>query len=129
MSRFSCIGWMTVLVACSQTSPGTSVRVALHYQDTLGLDTVEVTLDDRSESVPIAHDLLLLLPDELAGTEQPVLVSGRQATQPVAYGETSVTPRLGALIDASVTLAACTPGCQANQLTTCVSPQVACLLG
>jgi hypothetical protein len=121
---------LAVIVAgCNTENPGTSVKIALAYDDTLGLDTAEVTLADRTQSARIAHQLLLLVPDQSAGVEMPVEVWGKRAGKRAAYGTTTAIPRLGKTVSASLTLTQCTPGCQGNELSTCTGATVTCVLG
>jgi hypothetical protein len=119
-----------VASACGETSdPGTSVEVALQYDDALGLDTAEVTLANRTESARIAHRLLLLVPDELAGVDMPLEIWGRKAGKRAAYGTGNAVPALGDTVTTSLTLTTCSPGCQGDMLTTCTGPMVSCALG
>jgi len=124
---------MVVLLApsagCGSDGPGTSVRVALAYDDALGLDTAEVTLGDRTESGPIAHQLLLLLTDDVAGQEMAIEVWGRRAAQRVAFGATTAVPQRGKTVSAQLSLTTCRPSCQGDMLMTCMGPAVSCALG
>jgi hypothetical protein len=113
---------------CGSDGPGTSVRVALAYDDSLGLDTAEVTLDNRTESAAIAHELLLLVSDDVAGREMPIEVWGRKDDQRVAYGTTTAVPERGKTVSAQLSLT-CMPGCQGDMLRTCTGPLVDCALG
>jgi hypothetical protein len=114
--------------ACNH-DPGTSVKVALAYDDALGLDTADVTLVDRTESGRISHQLLLLVPDELVGMETPLEVWGRKAGKRAAYGTATAVPRRGQTVAAQVTLTACTPSCAGAMFTSCTGPIVSCALG
>src|ERR1041385_7526057 len=98
--------------ACGSDGPGTSVRVALAYDDALGLDSAEVTLGDRTLPAPIAHELLLLVSDDAAGSEIPIAVWGRKESRRTAYGTTTAVPVRGKTVAADLSLTACTPGCQ-----------------
>jgi hypothetical protein len=117
------------VVACTPDGPGTSVRVALTYDDSLGLDTAEVTLGDRTQSAPIAHQLLLLVSDEVAGSELPIAVWGRKASVRAAYGATTAVPVLGKTVETLLSLTSCTPGCQGDTLMTCTGAPKSCPLG
>src|SRR5262245_24811165 len=109
---------IVVLVApsagCGSDGPGTSVRVALAYDDALGLDTAEVTLGDRTESGPIAHQLLLLLSDDIVGQQLSIEVWGRKADQRTAFGATTAVPERGKTVSAEVSLTTCRPSCQGD---------------
>jgi hypothetical protein len=118
-----------IAAGCGAENVGTSVKIALGYDDALGLDTADVTLADRTESARIEHQLLLLVPDQLAGIEMAVEVWGRKAGQRAAYGTTTAVPRLGKTVTASLTLMQCSPGCLGGDLTTCTGQPVTCALG
>lgn len=115
--------------ACGSDDPGTSVQLALRYDDALGLDTADVTIADRTESSAIAHRMLLLLPDDLVGSTTPIAVWARKAGKRTAYGTSSATPARGETVTAELTLTTCTPACSGDMLTTCTGPVVACVLG
>lgn len=117
-----------ILAGCNHDNPGTSVQVALDYDGSLGLDTAEVTLTDRTQSAPIERELLLLVPDELADTDMPIAVWGLRAGKRSAYGTVTAVPKRGKTIKASLTLTTCSPACQNDQLTTCTGPMVTCPL-
>ncbi len=132
MTRLAAIPLILVsvaLIGCGTDDPGTSVEVALTYDDALKLDKADVTLLDRTQSASIAHQLLLLVPDERAGMEMPIAVWARKAGKRAAYGTTSAVPVLGETVTTSLTLTACSPGCQGAMLTTCTGPMVSCVLG
>jgi hypothetical protein len=122
---------LAAVVGCSPDNVGTSVKVALAYDDALGLDTADVTLAGSLRSAPIAHQLLLLVPDELARMGMPVDVEvwGRKAGKRAAYGTTTAVPQLGKTIAAALTLTPCTPVCLNNDLMTCTGATVTCSLG
>jgi hypothetical protein len=128
MTRTLALLALLALAACGKTaaSPGTSVRVALTYADALGLETADVTLAGAKQSTPIEHELLLLLPDALAGQALAITVVGRAAEQPLAFGQATVSPVVGKITDVAITLAACTPGCDGNNVKTCVGPDLEC---
>ncbi|HET7502081.1 MAG TPA: hypothetical protein VFK02_13785 [Kofleriaceae bacterium] len=117
------------VAACGSEHAGTSLRIALGYEEITGLDTAEVTLQDRTQSAPIAHELLLLVPDELAGTEMQVEVWGRRDGQRAAFGRATAVPMLGKTIEVSLQLFACSPRCDGDQLTSCKEPMTSCPLG
>jgi hypothetical protein len=113
---------------CGQSRPGTSVEITLSYDAAIGLTTAEVTLGNRTESAPIAHELLLLVPDDAAGATMPIEVWGRKAGKQAAYGTTTVVPALGKTVRIALALDACAPACQGGVLTTCGDPRT-CALG
>jgi hypothetical protein len=118
-----------IVAACAPAGPGTSIKIALGYDDAIGLDTADVTLGDRTQSARIAHQLLLLVPDELASAEIAVEVWGRKAGKRAAYGTTTAVPQRGNTVSAALTLTGCTPGCQNDDLITCTGATVSCALG
>jgi hypothetical protein len=120
---------LVIAAAGCDEGPGTSVQVALQYDDALGLDTAEVTVGNRTESARIAHQLLLLIPDELAGKEAAMEVWGRAAGKRAAFGTAAVAPQRGQTITVSLTLAACTPACDGDVLQLCAGQTVDCALG
>ncbi|HEU4733087.1 MAG TPA: hypothetical protein VFT22_34575, partial [Kofleriaceae bacterium] len=117
------------VAACSSEHVGTSLRIALGYEEISALDTAEVTLQDRTQTAPIAHELLLLVPDEVAGTEMQVEVWGLRAGKRAAFGRATAVPMLGKTIAVSLQLFACSPGCDGDQLTSCKEPMTTCPLG
>jgi hypothetical protein len=117
------------LVACGDRPLGTSVRVSLAYDDALGLDGAEVILADLTESGPISHELLLVVPDELAGGDLPIEVWGHIDDERAAYGTGSAVPVRDATVAATVALTACRPGCDGDTFDSCTGPPVACALG
>ena len=117
-----------VVAGCGRQDPGTSVDVALAYDDALELDTAEITLVAGTESGPIAHRMLLLVTDDLVGMDVAMTVWGRAAGRRAAYGTGTAVPVLGETVSAMVTLTACAPSCQGDVLTTCTGP-TACALG
>lgn len=55
------------LGACKSAAPGhgaTAVRLGVTYDDGWGLDALEVSARDRSETVTARHEVLLLVPDD-----------------------------------------------------------------
>ena len=127
--RFALLTTLTVLAAgCGSADPGTSVRLAVTYDDALGLDDAEVKIAERSETGPPAHELLLLVADAAADSQIEIAVWGRKAGARVAYGTATVTPRRGVEVSARLELSTCMPGCAGNQLRAC-GPPVSCALG
>jgi hypothetical protein len=117
-----------LLAACGTENPGTSVRLALDYDASLGLETADVGLDDRTETTAIAHELLILLPDSVVGADLPIQAWGLVAGRRVAYGASSAVPVADRTVPASLTLAACAAHCEADVLMGCGEP-VPCTLG
>lgn len=114
--------------ACSDPAAGTSVRIALRYDDALHLETADVIVRGETINQRIAHELLVLLPDDLAGAEMAIEVWGRAGGKRAAYGTATATPVRDRTVSARVELAACAPGCDGNTLMACGGP-VTCEIG
>jgi hypothetical protein len=132
MNQLTPIALLATLVVTGCTSaPDNSVLVSLHYDDALKLDTAEFILGAHTASAPIAHQMLVLLPEGTSSSfaQTPDLeVWGRKAGQRAAYGAPMTTLLFpGDSID--VTLGACTPACRGDTLVSCVGPDEICPLG
>lgn len=120
---------VTAIVAACSNSPGTSIDLSLSYSDGIGLDTVDVTINNRTESAPIGHRLLLLMPDDFDGKVVPFEVWGLASGRRAGYGAGNALVLRGETTEESVSLDACSPGCLAGMLTSCTDPPQACALG
>src|SRR4051812_818871 len=129
MTQLTRIALLTTLVMTGCTSaPDNSVLVSLHYDDALQLDTAEFILGAHTGSAPIAHQMLVLLPEGTSADfmDTPDLeVWGRKSGQRTAYGAPTNMFRFSDdPID--VTLSACTPACHGDTLVSCVRPDEVC---
>ena len=64
--------------SCGESAPENSMLLSLRYDDALGLDTVEMILGAHTDTAPIAHQVMLLMPDD-ADSFPSLEVWGRKA--------------------------------------------------
>jgi hypothetical protein len=119
---------------------GTSVRISLVYKDgwkMASADVVTSRADGTLEkNAPIAHQILVLLPDDLAGEVMPLDVWGVRDGERISHGSAVALPRKGDTVEATIVLdrlpcgAFCKPGdlqCDGNSVSTCGADADGCL--
>lgn len=92
------------LAACAD-EVGTSVRVRLVYKDTWPIESTELKVGEQVHSIRLAHELLLLVPDERDGEVLEISVASKQGTEDVANGSGVALVRRGETVDAAIVLA------------------------
>lgn len=125
---------------------GTSVRLSLVYKDGWRMDGADIIVvadgpdgaeDLRLEhSGPISHELLVLVPDSLAGNVMPLEVFGVRETERISHGSAVALVRKGATVEATIVLARLPCGvfcelgqkkCQASGVIICEEDADGCL--
>ncbi len=123
------------LGACTE-DVGTSVRISLVYKDGWRISSADVVVTDAEKRAPISKEMLVLVPDELAGEVMPIEVWGRRGDDRIAHGSAVALPRKGATVGATIVLARlpcgvfCEPGelrCDGGGLETCAPDADDCL--
>lgn len=103
------------LAACAD-EVGTSVRVRLVYQDTWPIESTELKVGDQVYSINLAHELLLLVPDERDGDVLELSIKATREAELIAEGSGVALVRRGDTVDAAIILnrepcgSFCTPG-------------------
>lgn len=103
------------LAACAD-DVGTSVRVSLVYQDTWPIEATELKVGDQVYSISLAHELLLLVPDERDGEVLELSIKATREGELIAEGSGVALVRRGDTVDAAIILnrepcgSFCTPG-------------------
>ena len=129
---------VSLVAAGCADSPGTSLLVSLSYDESLNLSTAELGLKGHVGTAPIAHEMLVLIPDvsfgEIGSADDdpfPRLdVWGIKSGKRVAYGYSlSAISLPGRTFPITVAITACTPGCQGNMLLSCTRPPETCHFG
>ncbi len=125
-----------VFAGCATEEVGTSVRLFLVYEDAWRLTGADLIIADKEVSTALTHELLLLLPDEMAeGEVRALQVWGVRDGERIAFGASVAIPRKGATVDATVVLerepcgAFCQEGateCRGNGVVTCVPDEEGC---
>lgn len=139
---------LSLLSGCAE-DVGTSIRVSLVYKDGWKMSEAEVVIspsgddmdadpeDDLERTTSISHELLVLVPDSLAGTVMPVEVWGRRGGERIAHGSAVALVRKGATVEATVVLdrlpcgVFCEPDdvqCSGDGVSTCVEDADGCLV-
>src|SRR5262249_31587301 len=123
------------VVACT-ASPGTSVKLSVHYDPGWALERLDFTIGDQATSSRPASTFVLLLRDDWAGMPLSIRVSGMRDGQRYAAAETVMTPSLGREIALSIDLtrlpcgAWCSPGattCDGDGVATCEQHADGCM--
>jgi hypothetical protein len=96
------------LLGC--TSDHTRVHLAITADAAATADNYELRIGEHTALAAPLAELDLVLPDDMAGSEQPLSVWALHAGQQVAFGSTTVTPRLHGRVDAAVTLSSVSCG-------------------
>jgi hypothetical protein len=133
LAILACVGLATA--ACTD-DVGTSVRISLVYKDGWNLGSADVVVSKLERNAPIAHELLLLVPDDMAGDVMPLEVWGVRDGERIAHGSAIALPRKGDTVGATIALERlpcgvfCTPGdlrCEMSGLSTCEPDADGCL--
>ncbi|MEZ4360617.1 MAG: hypothetical protein R3B48_10565 [Kofleriaceae bacterium] len=109
------VGALTLLTSCSE-EVGTSIRVSLVYKNSWKITSADVVAADSEGASEIAHELLVLVPDERAGQVMPIEVWGVRDGERIAHGSAVALPRKGETVGATIVLERlpcgvfCTPG-------------------
>lgn len=119
---------------------GTSIRISLVYKDTWRMGAAEVVLTQDENMLQrtgdIAHELLVLVPDELAGSVMPLEVWGVREGERISHGSAVALLRKGQTVEATVVLdrlpcgVFCMEGdgdCYEGGLRTCVPDDDGCM--
>lgn len=120
---------------------GTSIRVSLVYKDGWRMQSAEVIVaqadNTKLESrASISHELLVLVPDTLAGNVMPLEVWGVRADERIAHGSAVALVRKGETVEATIVLdrlpcgVFCEPGeveCEQGGVATCEEDADGCL--
>lgn len=120
---------------------GTSIRVSLVYKDGWRMQSAEVIVaqadNTKLESrASISHELLVLVPDRLAGNVMPLEVWGVRADERIAHGSAVALVRKGETVEATIVLdrlpcgVFCEPGeveCEQGGVATCEEDADGCL--
>lgn len=120
---------------------GTSIRVSLVYKDGWRMQSAEVIVaqadNTKLESrASISHELLVLVPDSLAGNVMPLEVWGVRADERIAHGSAVALVRKGETVEATIVLdrlpcgVFCEPGeveCEQGGVATCEEDADGCL--
>ena len=93
---------LLLLSNCSEAP--TSLRIHLIYEQSWSLDRVELSLADLSDSVNIADELTIFLPEETTGKLHTLHVSAYRGEERYAYGAVEVIPVLHQEVAATITL-------------------------
>ncbi len=123
-----------------QEDVGTSVRVSLVYKDTWRMASADVIIAQEElkleSNAPISHEILLLLPDSLAGTVMPFEMWGVRDGERISHGSALALVRKGETVDATLVLdrlpcgVFCEPGevqCEGSGVATCQENEDGCL--
>jgi hypothetical protein len=126
LARLALVG-LLLASACTE-EVGTSVRVSLVYKDSWNIASADVVASKTERSGPIAREILVLVPDDLAGTVLSLEIWGRRDGERIARGSAVALPRKGDTVGATIVLErlpcgeSCEFGevrCQGNGVQTC----------
>ncbi len=126
--------WMTLVASCSGGE--TAVRLTVLYEEAWTLDDLDVAAGERSTRLSAAHEIVVLLSDDVAGEDLTIEVSGLRDGTRVAFGRVVVRPILGTEVRATVALsrlacgAWCTDGasaCEGDAFVSCQRDEDGCM--
>ncbi len=120
---------------------GTSIRVSLVYKDGWRMEGAEVIVAQADNTMlesraSISHELLVLVPDSLAGNVMPLEVWGVRGGERIAHGSAVALVRKGQTVEATIVLdrlpcgVFCEPGeveCEPGGVATCLEDEDGCL--
>jgi hypothetical protein len=120
---------------------GTSIRISLVYKDGWRMGDADVILSQADNtklerSAKISHELLVLVPDSLAGNVMPLEVWGVREGERIAHGSAVALVRKGETVEATIVLdrlpcgVFCEPGeveCEGGGVATCEEDADGCL--
>jgi hypothetical protein len=121
MSRYLSVPFLiAILGACSAAETATTVRLAVAYDDGMGLERLIIGAGDDQAETAADHLVVVRLPDRLAGRTVVIDVKGLRAGAQAASGQVTVTPVAGGEVTAQVSLLpVCTSGCDCVQDDAC----------
>jgi hypothetical protein len=128
------------LGACTE-DVGTSIRISLVYKDGWRMAGADVILSQADNtklesSARISHEILVLVPDALAGNVMPLEVWGVRDDERISHGSAVALVRKGETVEATIVLdrlpcgVFCEPGeveCEGGGVATCEEDADGCL--
>jgi hypothetical protein len=126
---------LALLGSCTE-DVGTSVRISLVYNEGWNIGAADVVAAKIEKRSQIAHEMLVLLPDTMAGDVMSLEVWGVRDDVRIAHGSAVALPRKGETVGATIVLERlpcgvfCALGdvrCDGNGLSTCGPDTDGCL--
>ncbi len=114
----------------------TALRVSLSFDETWGLDELELVVDKSRDTGPVARELYVRVPDDRDGRDITLAIWGKRAGQPIAHAEVRAQVRAGATVEVDAVMARlacgawCTPGersCRPGGVSVCEERDDGCM--